>query len=106
MGYAVLDLASACRAAELCERGHAPVGDAARNDELKIFEPSVDVERKTVARDPSGDANADGTNFLDINPRAGHPFDTMRGDAVIGADANHHLFEIANVSMDVASIGT
>jgi hypothetical protein len=59
-----------------------------------------------VARDPSGDANADGPDFLSANPRAGQPFHTLRGDAVIGADPNHHLFEIANVPMDIASIRT
>src|SRR4030095_7950861 len=63
-------------------------------------------ERESVARDPARDAHADRANLFSSDPRARQSFNAVRGDAVVGADANHYLFEIANVSMHIASVGT
>src|SRR5262249_35271389 len=47
-----------------------------------------------------------GANLFSSDPGARQSFNAMRGNAVIGADANHDLFEIANVPMHIASVGT
>src|SRR5262245_24819970 len=91
---------------QLPERGDTAVRNATWNNELKIFEPGVDVECEPVARDPARDAHADGANLLSANPRTRQSFHAMRGHAVVSADANHHLLEIANVLMHIASVRT
>src|SRR6185503_3078035 len=93
-------------AKQLPERGDTAIRDAARNNQLEIFQPGVDVEREPMARDPAGDANADRTNLFSPDPRARQAFNAMRRDGIVGANANHHLFKIANVSMHIAPVGT
>ena len=55
-------------AEEALQGGHAFVGDPARDDQAELVEIGRDVERKPVARHPTGDAHPDRGQFLP--PRA------------------------------------
>jgi hypothetical protein len=90
---------------QLPQRGDASFGDAARNDELKIFEIRRHVDRKAVARHPSGDPNAYGRKLRVANPHACEAGDPSGVDAVIRRRPNEDFLEIAYVSVNVAAVG-
>jgi len=69
-----------------------------------MLQRRADVERESVAGDPAGDAHADGADLLGADPRASQPGDAAGGQPVVGADANHHFFDVANVAVHVAAI--
>src|SRR4029078_8962389 len=105
MGYPFLDLEPARRAAELSERRHAPIGDAAGNDKVEMAEVRGVVERETMAGDSARDSHPNRRQFFLAPPHASEAFDALRGDPVIGRDPNEHFLEIANVTVNVAQIG-
>src|SRR5215213_652593 len=63
-----------------------------------------DVEREAVAGDPSGDPDPDRRDLLRADPRTGQAGDPAGGHTPIGADADHHFLDVANVAMHVAAI--
>ena len=71
----------------------------------EVIEIGADVEGEPVARDPSRDADADCTDLPIANPGAGESLDPPRPQSVVAAHANHHFFEVADVTMDVAPVG-
>src|SRR5215213_4732471 len=87
------------------QRGHTFAGDPARHDQVEEVDVGGDVEREAVARDPSRNPHADRPDFLVSDPRATEALNAAGFDAVLRAHADHHLFEIANVTVDVAPIG-
>src|SRR6185295_3647515 len=75
-------------------------------DEPEIVEPRVHVEGEAVAGDPARDAHADGANLLVADPGARQPGNAARVQAVAGDGPDHHVFEIADVAMNVAAVGS
>ena len=87
------------------QRGHAPVGDAARHDQVELREVGVHVEREAVARDPARDADADGRELVRRRPRRrSAPARALGRDAEVGRRPDQHLFEVAHVAVHVAAI--
>jgi hypothetical protein len=86
-------------------RCHTSARNAAGNDQIKMVELGVDVECEAVTRDPSRDAHPNGRDLLVAHPDAGQPFDAAGIDTVIGGRANEDRFEIAHVTVNVATVG-
>ena len=89
------------RASEVTPRSANATGD----DQAEEVEIGRDVEGKPVAGHPSRNAHADRADLGVPDPRSAQPCDPSRREAVVGADADHHLFEIAHVTVHVATIG-
>lgn len=87
------------------ERRDTSVRNAARNDQIEVLQIGRDVEREPVARHPSRDPDADRRQLLASDPDAGQAVDTAGVDAVVGSGANQDLLDVADVSVDVLSIG-
>src|SRR5690242_17613901 len=81
------------------------IRDAAGDDQREIVEVGIHVEREPVAGYPAGDADADGRQLLATDPDAGQALHALGRNPVVARRANEDLFEIADVAMDVASIG-
>src|SRR4029434_8235358 len=85
------------------QRGDPSIGDTAGDDQAEEVEVGRDVEGKSVAGDPSRDTHADRADLGVPDPRTTQPGDPSRGEAIVGTDADHHLFQIAYVAMHVAT---
>ena len=89
------------------QRRDAGADDAARDDHLAPGEVGVAVEGEAVHRHLPADADADGpdlaarTTVVLGDPGAALAGDATRLDAEVGADADHHLLELAHVADDV-----
>ena len=64
-----------------------------------------------MARDPAGDAHADGGDLLRpalcvLDPRAAEPRDSFRCDTELSASADHHVLDVAHVAMNVLAVGS
>src|SRR5688572_7215229 len=86
------------------ERRDAAVGYPARNDEVEVLEGGVHIERKAVAGDPAGNADADGRQLLIADPRARESGHATGGDTETGRSPDHHFFEIADVTVNVTAV--
>jgi hypothetical protein len=101
----IFDLAAIDRMAELMrERGHAAIRDPARDDQIEVLEICRHIERKTVAGYPARNADTDGGQLLATDPHSGEALHAARVDPVLASRTNQHLFEIANVSMNILTI--
>src|SRR4030095_9235698 len=87
------------------ERCHAVVRYPARHDQAEVIEVRADVEGKAVARDPPRDPDADRANLLIANPGASESLDPPRPQSIVAAHANHHFFQVANITVDIAAVG-
>jgi len=87
------------------QRGHTSVGDAARYDEAEIVQVSRHIEREAMTGDPAGNSHANRSQLLDTNPYSGQACNAGRLDTAVSRDSDQHLFEIANVPMNVATVG-
>ena len=87
------------------ERGDAPVGDAARHDEVEEIEVCVDVQGESVHGDPPAALDAEYADFssgtAEVDPNAREPLNSAGDDAVFRARPDHCLFEEAEVLVDV-----
>lgn len=89
------------------QRGDTGPDDAARDDDLAPRQVGVAVEREAVHRDLTADADADGADLatraavVGGDPRAALALDASGLDAEVGADADHHLLDVADVADDV-----
>jgi hypothetical protein len=90
---------------EPLERGDAPVGKTARDDEVEAIEIRADVEGKPVARDPTREAHPDGRQLLGPHPGTGQTGDALGRNPVVCGRPNEDFFEVAHVAVDVAAIG-
>ena len=86
-------------------RRHPFVYDAARNEEVEMLELGIDVEGKAVARDPPRDSHPDSRQFVVADPHAGEPRQPVRRNPEGSYGLDQHRFQVANVAMDVTSIG-
>ena len=59
-----------------------------------------------MGRDPARNVNADGCDLPALCVNAGQPLDAERVDAKVRQRPNQYCFEIANVAMDVFTVGT
>src|SRR5690348_16360744 len=87
------------------QRRHAFIRNPARHDEVEEVDVGRDVEGKAVARDPPRNPHANRADLFLTNPRAAETHHAPGREAVVRADADHHLFEIAHVLVHVAAIG-
>ena len=87
------------------ERRHAAAGDSTRNDEIEIFKVGGDVERKSVACDPSRNTDTDGAQLVGAHPRARESFHASGAHAEVAGGANHHILQVAYIFVHVAAIG-
>jgi hypothetical protein len=55
----IVDIGHRHRQAEIDQRGHAMLADAARHDAVEMGEVRLDIQRDAVERDPAPDADAD-----------------------------------------------
>src|SRR5690606_13575036 len=101
-------LVPAHRPAELpLERGDAPVGDAAGDDEVEPAEVGVEVEGEAVHADPAAAADAEGAHLplvapaVGPDPDAGAALDAAGGEPVVGAGPHDGLLELAEEAVDV-----
>ena len=78
----------------------------AGNNEIKVTEICINVERKTVGCYPACDVNTDGGNFSARGVNAGQTVDTKRLNAKVAHCADQYFLEIAHVMMNVFTIGT
>jgi len=87
--------------------GHPMIPNSTRNDQSKIVKVGGDVERKAVHRHPPGDANAQRSQLLAIDP------DTDVGVLLIvsprfhsemGDGSNEHLLQIPHVAANIATV--
>lgn len=70
-----------------------------------MLELGIDVEGKAVARDPPRDSHPDSCQFVVADPHAGEPRQPVRRNPESRDGLDQHRFQVANVAMDVASIG-
>src|SRR6185436_12046613 len=88
---------------------HASVGDATRNDQLKVPEVGANIQREAVARDPSADSYANRRDFffasLRSNPDARAPRQAAALDATLAERDDQGLLDVTDVAMDVATVG-
>src|SRR4030095_5548674 len=69
-----------------------------------MIEIRADVERESMARDPTRNANPDCTDLLGPDPRPGQPGDTPRRYSIVATRPNHHFLEVAHVLVDITSV--
>src|SRR5580704_14936049 len=85
----ILDLGPVDGTAELArERCDAAIGDAAGDDQVEVVQIGGHVERKTMARHPSSDTNADGSQLVLADPDASQARHTSGCNPVVGSGAN------------------
>src|SRR5262245_40224258 len=69
-----------------------------------MIEIRADVERESMARDPTRNANPDCTDLLGADPRPRQHRDAPRRASVVATRPNHHFLEVAHVLVDITSI--
>jgi hypothetical protein len=84
------------------EAGDPAPADAAGDDQLEGREVGADVEREAVRGDPAGDADPDRADLVLGQPGAGQARNACRREAVVAARPDHHLLEVADVTVHVA----
>jgi hypothetical protein len=89
-------------AASQLRHGSHGLGEAARNNVLKIAQVGRDVERETVRCDPSADVHADGGDLALAYPDARQLRNTARLDAEIRQSIDQRLFDSPHVGPHVA----
>ena len=105
-GHDVFDVLHHDFAVELAgQRGDGLVADPTGDDHVEVREVGVHVEREAVHGDPAADSNADRADLAVADPGAVQARDPRRGDAQVGARANHRLFEQLHVAADVTAVG-
>ena len=57
-----------------------------------------------MARNPSGDADANRRQLVAADPDAGESVDAPGVDAIVARGTNQHVFEVADVAVNVAAI--
>jgi len=85
----------------LAKRGDRRVGDSTGNDAGKRREVIVHVERKSVEGDPSLHRDADGGDLARADPDAGLPRLAGGGESEAAKSVDDHLFEEAQVGVEV-----
>lgn len=80
------------------------IGYAARDDHFEVAEIGVDVQRKTVAGDPTRDSHADGTDLLIADPNPSQAGYSRSSDAELREGSNQHLFDVAHVAVNIAAV--
>ncbi len=90
-------------AALLRDARHLDTDDAARRDRGKRCEIAADVEREAVHADPAAHADADRGDLLPPDPYARLPRAASGGDAIIGEQRDEHVFEAAEVTVQILS---
>src|SRR5262245_22032377 len=104
-GNSLFDIRGIDRATQQSrDRRDTALGNTARHDQIEVVEIGRDVQREPVARNPSGDADADRRKLVAADPDAGESFDAPGVDAVVARWTNQYLFEVADVAVDVAAI--
>src|ERR1017187_585242 len=89
-------------AASQLRHGSHGLGEAARNNVLKIAQVGRDVERETVRCDPSADVHADGGDFALAHPDARQFRNTARLDTEIRQRIDERLFDRPHIRPHVA----
>src|SRR5256885_13652461 len=97
-------------AQEFFQRSRFAIGDAARNDQVKIPQIGRDVVCESMGANPAAEVYADGPEFFfgcvgRLHRDAGSAGDPARGDAVLERGANHDFLEHAHVPTYVAANG-
>src|SRR5512138_1900550 len=104
-GDSLFDIRPIDRAAQQSrDRRDTALGNTTRHDQIEVVEIGSDVQREPVARNPSGDADANRRKLVATDPDAGESFDAPGVDAVVARGTNQHVFEVADVAVDVAAI--
>src|SRR5262245_12590201 len=75
--------------------------EPARNDQVEPAQVGVRVEGEAVGRHPLLHPDADRADLPVANPGAGHPLLTPRRDPVAGDAADHDLFQLEEVLLEV-----
>ena len=72
---------------------------------LKKSRSVITLKRETVAGDPARDTHSDRSQLIGAYPCAREPLDAFAPQAEVSRCSDHHLFEIADVPVHVATIG-
>src|SRR3954470_21038985 len=88
----------------MAERGDTLIRDATGHDEVEMAEVGGDVQGKAVAGYPSGDSDTDSRKLLVADPHAGQHRHPGSRHAEPEYRTNQHLFQIANVTVNVTAI--
>jgi hypothetical protein len=83
---------------------HPFIGDSAGDDQSKPGKVGADVQRETVAGDPSRDAHPDRREFLVAYPDPREPVDPAGPDPELRNGTNEDFLEIAHIAVHVAAI--
>jgi hypothetical protein len=91
------------------ERRRSFIGNAARDDQIKVSQISRNIVREAVRSDPAAKVHAKGGEFLFFacgvaDPDAVAARDARGGDSKIGCRADHGFFELLDVPADVATV--
>jgi hypothetical protein len=91
--------------AALClDGGHFHAGDSARGNVLKRGQRAVqDIQRQSMHGDPASDANSDRRDLSGVDPDSGKSFAASTLHAEFSAGQDDHVFQKAQVAMEVAS---
>src|SRR6185503_13821429 len=78
----------------------------AGDNQIEITEIRVDVEGKAVRRDPACDVNSDRRNLAALSMNTCQTLDAKRVDPEVSQRSNQHLFEVADVPVNIFTIRT